>query len=235
MPSFLKALKSQVGRKYITGITGVGLMIFIIEHLYGNLLLFADSQAYNIYTHDLEQMGWLLYIAEAGLALFFIYHAYLGISIYLNRRKARPKGYNKYKSQGGPSHQTISAKTMIFTGVIILIFLVLHLNTFKFGNPKMIPVPGHPGQQMMDMKALVINTFQSPLYTFFYAFVMILLGFHLGHGFWSAFTSLSMKHKKFSSYIYTIGVIFAVVMAVGFLFIPVYIYATGGHGALISY
>jgi len=228
MPSFLKALKSQVGRKYITGITGMGLMIFIIEHLYGNLLLFADSQAFNMYTYDLESMGWLLYIAEAGLALFFIYHICLGISIWWNRRKARPQGYNKYQSMGGPSHQTISAKTMIFTGVVLLIFLVIHLNTFKFGDAKMIPVPGHPGEQMRDMKALVISTFQSAAYTFSYIFVMILLGFHLGHGFWSAFTSLSMKHKKASKVIYSIGILFAVVMAVGFLFIPLYIYFTGG-------
>jgi succinate dehydrogenase / fumarate reductase cytochrome b subunit len=234
MPSLLKALKSQVGRKYITGITGVGLMIFIVEHLYGNLLLFADDQAYNLYTYELESMGWLLYIAEAGLALFFIYHAYLGISIYLNRKKARPAGYNKYQSKGGPSHQTISAKTMIFTGIVLLVFLVIHLNTFKFGSTEMVPVPGQPGQQMQDMKSLVMSTFQSPLYAFSYIFVMILLGFHLGHGFWSAFTSLTMKHNKYSAVIYSVGIIFAILMAVGFLFIPLYIYFTGGNGVLIS-
>jgi succinate dehydrogenase / fumarate reductase cytochrome b subunit len=188
-----------------------------------------------MYTYDLESMGWLLYIAEAGLALFFIYHAFLGISIYLNRRKARPEAYHKYQSKGGPSHQTISAKSMILTGLVLLVFLVIHLNTFKFGNTQMIPVPGHAGEQMRDMKALVISTFQSPLYTFSYIFVMILLGVHLGHGFWSAFTSLSMKHKRFSKLIYTVGVVFAILMAVGFLFIPLYIFATGGHGALISY
>ncbi|MDX1587268.1 MAG: hypothetical protein R3222_11000, partial [Balneolaceae bacterium] len=65
MPSLLKALKSQVGRKILTGITGIGLILFIIGHLAGNLSLFGDASAFNEYTYALESMGVLLYIVEA--------------------------------------------------------------------------------------------------------------------------------------------------------------------------
>lgn len=233
MPSFLDALKSQVGRKILTGVTGIGLIIFIIFHLIGNLTLFGDAQAFNEYTYALESLGWILYILEAGLATAFLLHAYVGISIWWNRRKARPEGYVKYQSKGGPSHQTWAAKSMIFTGVVLLVFLVIHIDTFKFGATDMITLPS--GEEARDLKELVIATFQQPLYAFGYTAVMILLGLHLGHGFWSAFTSLTMKHKEYSTIIYTIGVIFAILMAVGFLFIPLYIYFAGPDAALISY
>jgi len=232
MPSFLDALKSQVGRKILTGITGIGLIIFIIFHLLGNLTLFGDAQAFNEYTYALESLGWILYVLEAGLAIAFLLHAYVGISIWWNRRKARPEGYEKYQSKGGPSHQTWAAKSMIFTGIVLLVFLVIHIDTFKFGATEMVTLPS--GEEARDLKDLVIATFQQPIYAFGYTAVMILLGFHLGHGFWSAFTSLTMKHNQYSALIYTVGIIFAILMAVGFLFIPLYIYFTGGTGALIA-
>ncbi|WP_138430447.1 succinate dehydrogenase cytochrome b subunit [Fodinibius saliphilus] len=232
MPSFLDALKSQVGRKILTGITGVGLIIFIIFHLIGNLALFGEPQAFNEYTYFLENLGFLLYFLEAGLATAFLLHAYIGISIWWNRRKARPEGYKKYKSKGGPSHQTWAAKSMIFTGIVLLVFIVIHIDTFKFGATETIMLNGHEAR---DLKALVIETFQDPIYAFGYTVVMILLGLHLGHGFWSAFTSLTMKHNRYSTLIYTVGIIFAILMAVGFLFIPLYIYFAGPDAALISY
>lgn len=225
MASFLKALKSQVGRKVLTAVTGLGLIVFIILHLAGNLTLFGDAQAFNEYTYALESLGWILYILEAGLAIAFLLHAYVGISIWWKRRKARPKGYKKYKSKGGPSHQNFASKSMIFTGIVLLVFLVLHINTFKFGDAAMIDLNGH---QARDLKDLVISTFQNPFYAFGYTGVMLLLGTHLSNGLWSAITSLSMKHKKMSAIIYGVGIIFAILMAVGFLFIPLYIYFTGG-------
>lgn len=235
MPSLLNALKSQVGRKILTGVTGVGLILFIIGHLIGNLTIFGEAEAFNSYTYQLESLGIILYIIEFVLVIGFLLHAYLGISIWWNRRKARPEGYDKYQSKGGPSHNTWASRSMIFTGIVLLVFLVIHLDTFKFGETEMVALEGMDVQNARDLKALVIEKFTDPLYAFGYTFVMILLGFHLKHGFWSAFTSLTMKHEKYSAIIYTIGVIFAILMAIGFLFIPLYIYFTDGQGALISY
>ena len=236
MPSLLKALESQIGRKILTGITGVALMLFIIVHLAGNLTLFGGPQAFNIYAHTLLNMGALLYIAEFGLILIFAVHAYIGISIYLRKRKARPENYSVYKSIGSPSKQTLSSKSMALTGIVLLVFVVLHVIHFKFG-PGMeagYTATLENGEQIRDLKALVVDEFKSPLMTFLYVAVMILLGVHLRHGFWSAFTSLTMRHNQFSGVIYTIGVLFAILMAVGFLFIPLYIFFTGGEGAIIS-
>ncbi len=232
MPSLLKALKSQVGRKILTGITGIGLIIFIIGHLLGNLTLFGEPQTFNEYTLALESMGWILYVLEAALVVCFLLHAYIGISIWWNRRKARPESYKEYRTKGGPSHNSWASRSMIFTGIVLFVFLVIHLDTFKFGATDTILIDG---EKARDLKELVIDKFQSPIYAFGYTLVMILMGFHLKHGFWSAFTSLTMKHKKYSAVIHTIGIVFAILLAAGFLFIPLYIYFTEGQGALISY
>lgn len=234
MPSFTKALNSQVGRKIMTGITGIGLMFFLITHLAGNLTIFGDSEAFNVYTYTLESLGPFLYVIEAGLAFFFLYHAILGISIWRQRKKARKEGYDTYQTKGGPSHQSLASKSMIWTGFIILIFLVLHIWHFKFGATDMVMLES-VGEQGRDLRALIISEFQKPLIAFGYIAVLALVILHLSHGAWSAFTSLGMKHNETSKKVQIGAYIFAIVLMLGFIFIPLYIFVTGGDGSLITY
>lgn len=230
MPSIIEAFQSQVGRKILTGLTGFLLLFFIIFHLAGNLAIFGDPEAMNSYSHFLHQLGPILWLARIGLIVIFVVHAWIGISIWLGKRKARPINYNVYSSKGGPSKQSLSSRSMAFTGFVLLVFIVVHINTFALGDSGIVDVNG---VQMTDIKSLVIETFQDPIYAFGYTFVMILLGTHLGHGIWSAFTSLTLRSPKTSAMIYTIGAVVAVLLAVGFLFIPLYIYFGGGCDAAL--
>ena len=100
----------------MTGITGIALMLFLVVHLAGNYAIFASAEAFNIYTQKLESLGILLYIAEAGLLFFVLYHSYLGISIWFGKRKARSSGYEEYKSRGGASRQNLASRSMILSG-----------------------------------------------------------------------------------------------------------------------
>lgn len=232
MPKVFETLTSPVGRKILTGLTGLALSLFIIAHLLANLTLFRSSEAYNLYAKFLHDMGWALYLAEAGLILFFAVHAYTGISIWWRKRQARPEQYEKYATRGGKSKQTFSSRTMIITGLVLLAFTIVHLNTFKFG-------PGWAGEaeytteiageEMRDLSKLVFETFQNEFYVIGYVAVMILLGFHLRHGIWSAFQSLGTINTKLSLLIYTVSGIFAILIALGFLVLPIWIYFTGGN------
>lgn len=235
MPSLINALKSQVGRKLMTGITGILLMLFLIGHLGGNLTIFAGPHAFNEYTHKLESLGPLLYLIEIVLAFMFIYHAVLGISIALTRRKARPQAYAKYKSKGGPSHQTLASKSMAITGIIILVFLVFHIWHMKFGFGEELARYTNEGVDLPQLRDRVIEAFVNPVYAFGYIAVLALFILHLSHGFWSAFTSLGMKHNSFSKKMQMAAYVFAIVLMLGFIFIPFYIFITGGEGSLISY
>jgi len=230
MPSFTDALNSQVGRKFLTGITGLLLVFFIIFHLMGNLAIFGEPNAMNEYSAFLHSLGPLLWVARIGLLIAFLLHAWIGISIWWNKKKARPQKYKVYSSKGGPSKQSLSSRSMAFTGIVLLIFVIIHINTFALGETETIEVAG---TQYSDLKSLVVETFQNPLYAFGYTIVMILLGTHLGHGIWSAFISLTMRSKKTSAVMYTTGVVLAVLLAVGFLFIPLYIYFGGGCEAAL--
>ena len=233
MPNLLQAATSQVGRKILTGLTGIFLVLFIAFHLGGNLAIFGEADAMNRYSMVLHNFGPLLWVARIGLLAVFVIHAWIGISIWFKKRNARPNKYEVYSSKGGPSKQSLSSRSMAFTGVVLLIFVIFHVNTFALGETGTVVIDG---QQTHDIKALVIDTFESSaFYAFGYAFVMLLLGTHLGHGIWSAFTSLGMRSKKTSAIVYTTGVVFAIVFAVGFLFIPLYIYFGGGcEAALIQ-
>lgn len=232
MPSLLQAATSQVGRKILTGLTGIFLILFIIFHLGGNLAIFGEPDAMNRYSMFLHDFGPLLWVARIGLLVVFLVHAWIGISIWLKKRKARPQNYEVYSSKGGPSKQSLSSRSMAFTGVVLLIFVVFHINTFALGDTGTVIIDG---QETHDIKTLVLETFQNPFYAFGYAFVMLLLGTHLGHGVWSAFTSLGLSSKKSSAIVYTIGGLLAVVLAVGFLIIPLYVYFAGGcEAALIQ-
>jgi succinate dehydrogenase / fumarate reductase cytochrome b subunit len=225
MSKLINALSSTVGRKYLTGITGIGLILFTIVHLLGNLSLFIGPNAFNLYTHKLESIGPILYVIEIALAICFILHAITGVSVYLNKKKARPVDYSVYNSAGGNSKQNFSSRSMMVTGSVIMLFLILHISTLKFGpNIEQGYVTNINGVDMRDLYRLVIEKFKQLPVVIVYTVVMILLGTHLRHGFWSAFQSLGVLNKKYRPFVYSLGVLVAVLLSAGFLILPVWIY-----------
>lgn len=219
---------SPIGKKVSTGITGLGLTFFVLVHMSGNLSYFSGDDAYNAYAHFLLNMGPLLYVIELGLLAFFVFHIILGINIYLGKRKARGSNYKKYKSAGGASRQSLSSRSMVFTGIVLGVFLVIHLLSFKYGTyyESAQTIDGEP---VRDLARLVTEKFQSPLYAFGYTAVMILLGLHLRHGVWSAFQSLGTTNPRLTPVIYALGAALGALIAVGFLILPLWIYFTGGN------
>ncbi len=243
--TLMSALQSTVGKKILTGITGLSLVLFVIMHMAGNLSYFAGPGAYNKYADKLLNLGPLLIVVELGLLAVFLLHAYLGINIYLGKRRARRQGYSTYRTQGGASKQSLSSRSMIITGIVLLIFTVIHLKTFKFGpgiedgyfadthgeaiqeaidfGPDQTAVVGDE-VVIRDLKRLVTEKFQHWYYAFGYIAVMILLGLHLRHGVWSAFQSLGAMNPRLTPVVYALGGVLAVLIAVGFLVLPLYIF-----------
>lgn len=214
---------STIGRKLITGITGLALILFVIGHLAGNLLLLLpSSEPFNLYAHKLMSLGPLLYVIEAGLVLFFLTHAYTGIKIALIKKRARPTKYEAYKTQGGKSKQNISSRSMIVTGMVLLVFLVLHIIHFKFGAYHTTTIEGIG--EVRDLYRTVFEAFASLPIVLFYVAVMVLLGSHLRHGFWSALQSLGAMKPKYSNSLYNFGVFLGILLSVGFLLIPIWLY-----------
>ena len=110
---------------------------------------------------------------------------------------------------------------MVVTGVVIFLFVVIHVKMFKFG-PAQIVRTAH-GADVRDLYTLVLQSFKNPVISLFYTAAMILLGVHLRHGVWSAFQSLGVNHPRLNVLIYVVGTILGILLAVGFVLFPVMI------------
>jgi succinate dehydrogenase / fumarate reductase cytochrome b subunit len=221
-----KALSSPVGKKLVMGLSGLAITIFVIIHLAGNLSLYrADGTTFNLYAHTLESYGLLLTLAEIGLLGTFLVHIFMAFSLTKTNYGARPVGYKNARSKGGPTLSNLSSRNMIITGVVLLGFLVLHVWQFRFnfGQPAQ-HVTTSSGVEVDDLYNVVHQTFANPLYVVIYVGAMLFLGFHLRHGFWSAFQSLGAMNTRLTKPIYVLGVGLATLLALGFLLIPIWIH-----------
>lgn len=211
-------LKSTIGRKQVMGVTGLGLSIFVLSHMLGNLLIFVGPESYNTYAHNLVTNP-LIYIAEAGLLGIFVAHVFMAITLNFKNKSARGSTYAF--TPNGDKAASFASKTMIHQGIVILVFVILHLNTFKLGT---IYDVNYGGVDMRDLHRLVIEVFQAPMYTVFYIVCLIILGFHLSHGLASAIQTLGFNHPKYTPCIEKISVLYGLVIAIGFISQPVYVY-----------
>jgi len=229
MMRFSMSIFSSVGKKIFMGLTGLSLCGFIVIHLIGNLtLLIPDPDPFNKYSHFLtEELGSVIYVAEAILAAVFLIHFIYALIVTFDNWKARPRGYKVTKNAGHTSKKSIASTTMIYTGVVVIVFLVWHLLHFKYGEIMITTTAD--GKVVRDLYTLVYQFYGNIINVGLYVLVMIMLGFHLSHGFWSAFQSLGLNGKRFTPVIYGAGSLFAVLMAIGFIFLPVWIFViTGG-------
>ena len=219
--------QSSIGKKLLTGITGLTLALFVVVHMLGNLTLFASAEAYNQFGYVLEQVWPLTSLIELVLTLSVVLHASLGIQIWLTKRQARTEAYVVYESAGKSpekqSYQSLSSRSMMVSGGVLGGFLAWHLLTFKFGLR--YPIGGQGGgPEMRDLARLVIETFQQPLYTVSYVAVFSLLALHLRHGLWSAWQSLGALNQNIRPLAYGVSLVMALLLALGFGALPLAIY-----------
>jgi succinate dehydrogenase / fumarate reductase cytochrome b subunit len=222
MRSFTAIAWSSVGKKIFTGITGLCLCGFVLVHLAGNMtLLDSSGETFNLYAHHLTSLGPILIVVEVILVTIFLIHIIIGLTIFISKLQGRPVAYEVVTNAGGASHKTISSTTMIYTGALMLTFMVVHLINFKYGPYYSTFIDG---KEVRDLYRLVLETFAKEGYIIYYVASMLFLGYHLRHGFWSAFQSLGISHPVWTKPVYTIGVLFAILLGVGFVFLPVWLY-----------
>jgi succinate dehydrogenase / fumarate reductase cytochrome b subunit len=209
MSWFTQTFASSIGKKWIMAVTGLGFCLFLAGHLAGNLSLFAGRDAFNAYAAHLHSLEPLVKVMEAGLILFAVLHITSGLVLFLQNRKARPVRYSVDKSGGG---RTIGSRTMPYTGILILVFVVLHLIKFSFVDKT--------GTTIYD---IVSSTFQSPIFVVWYVVMMVVAAVHISHGLWSAFQTLGANHPKYMPFIQKFGIAFSVVIGIGFGSLPIYL------------
>ncbi len=215
------AYSSSVAEKLLIALTGLALFLYLVVHLIGNSLMFLGPATFNGYAHALISNPIIIPV-ELGLAAIFVLHVWKTAVMWWRNRGARPEPYAKKRWAGGPSRKSIASTTMIYTGAMTALFVVLHVRAFKYG-----PAAEVAGQR--DLYGLVFGFFRSPLNVAFYETCLVLLGFHLWHGFSSAFESLGADEPRYTPKLLVLGKVLAIVLAGGFVFIPLWAFFVGGR------
>ena len=214
----LNWFKSTVGRKQIIGLTGMGLSLFVLTHMLGNMLILVSAEKYNRYSHALVTNE-LLPLAEGGLVAIFIGHIVYALRLSWSNWRARDQGYAVLPS--GRKRTTWTQRTLWAQGLLILVFTIIHLITFKYGTDYRVTY----GQtEMRDLHRLVIEVFQQPGYVAWYVFALVILFFHLSHGVGSSFQTMGINHPRYNFTIKCFSWFYATAVGLGFLSQPMYVY-----------
>jgi succinate dehydrogenase / fumarate reductase cytochrome b subunit len=200
---------SWVGKKALMAVTGFVLFAYVLVHMLGNLQAFLGAAALDAYAAKLRVFPTLLWAARIVLLASVIVHVIAGVQLWLARHRAREVGYREYR----PADSTLASRTMIWSGFLILGFVVYHLLDLTFGvaNPNF-----REGQVFHN---LVVSLGRGAAAVFYVAAVAG-LGFHLWHGLWSAFQSIGLSSRVFTPTIRRLAAAFGTLLAVGFSAVP---------------
>ena len=221
MPSRIgRALSSSVGTKLLIGLTGLALFAYLFLHLIGNALVFAGPEVFNDYSHALISNPLIVPI-EIGLLLIFLLHIYKTVRMWIGNQQARPVKYAKKDWAGHTSRKSVSSSTMIVTGMVTLLFVLVHVKQFKYGAWYLVA-----DSDVRDLYRTEIEVFRQPLWVAFYVICTLVVGLHLRHGISSAFQSLGLDHPMYTRRLTMWAIIGAVVIGGGLAFIPVWVYFT---------
>jgi len=206
---FSATLGSSVGKKLLMALTGLAFVGFLAAHLAGNFTIYAGKAAFNGYAEKLQALGSFLYLFRTGLIAFAMVHILTGLILFLQNRKARPVGYRTHASAGG---RTLSSRTMPYTGLIILSFVIFHLFHFTFVD-----------KTSTTIFDLVTAAFNQPVWVALYAALMAVVALHVRHGFWSAFQTIGANHPKYMPAISLLSIAAGLAVGVGFGLLPIVI------------
>jgi succinate dehydrogenase / fumarate reductase cytochrome b subunit len=207
---------NSVAKKAVMAVSGLIMIAYLIAHMVGNLHAFQGAQEYNDYATWLRTFGepavprrTLLTIIEIVLVLSVVGHMWAAFSLWAQARRARPVAYVTKKRV----QQSYASRTVRWGGVIILAFIIYHILDLTAGaiNPA--------GGDTEPYERLIAD-FTNPWITIWYVIAMLLLGFHLRHGIWSAMQTLGQTNRRRERAVNTIAIAFSTLLIAGYLVVP---------------
>ena len=206
---------STVGKKIVMAVSGLIMVGFVVLHMAGNLQIFEGSAKLNTYSSFLHgPANELLWIVRVVLIVALIAHIVSAYQLTMLDRAARPVAYEMRKLQAA----TIGSRTMRIGGVLLAVFIVLHI--LHFTTLTLQPAPLVEG----DVYANAIASFQLWWVTFIYVIAMIFLGLHLYHGLWSSVRTLGFERGRLDPFKRPVAITLALIVWAGFTIVPVAVY-----------
>jgi succinate dehydrogenase / fumarate reductase cytochrome b subunit len=215
------ALASTIGSKFLVALTGMMLVGFLCGHLAGNLLIFKGQDALNAYAKGLKDLGGLLWVARLGLLGAFVLHIFLAVRLQMRNRSARPERYQ----HSGTVQASTASVTMLYSGLLILAFVIYHLAHYTLGLVHASDSGGnllelHDKLGRHDVYTMVLTGFSKWWVSLSYIVAQVVLWFHLSHGISSVFQTLGLNAPKYWPIIRGAGLLLATIIVVGNISIP---------------
>ena len=226
-PFLLDLYSTAVGKKYVMGVTGIGLMGFVLFHMIGNLKMYQGAEALDSYAEFLKKLlyplapkGVILWLLRGGLITMVVLHIHAAWSLTQLNRKARPV---KYQSARDYQIASFASRSLRYTGIVVLLFVVWHLLDLTFG---VVNTVGADGEFVRaNVYENVVRSFERVPVSVFYIVANIALGIHLFHGAWSLFQSMGWNNPRFNKWRRAFATGFATVVVVGNVSFPVAVLA----------
>ena len=221
MATFRRLFSSSVGTKLLLGLTGLLLFLYLILHLAGNALIFAGPAIFNEYSHMLISNPLIVPI-EIALLLVFLLHVYKAITNYVANRSARPVGYELKRYAGHTSRKSFASSTMIWSGLVVFVFIIIHVKQFKYGAWYQTG----SDTPIRDLARTEYEVFAQPAWVALYVIATLLVGLHLRHGISSGFQSIGFDHPLYTRRLTRWGIALAILIGGGLAFIPIWVFLT---------
>ncbi len=202
--------QSTIGKKIVMAVTGIIGILFVIGHMSGNLLMFKGQDAMHQYALLLRTSMPLLWAIRIGLIAAVVLHAVAAYQLTMMSRAARPQGYAERR----PQVTTFAARTIRWGGVLLLVFIVVHLLQLTVGTI-------HPDFTHLDPYNNVRIALSNPLVAAFYILAMAALGLHLYHGSWAVVRTLGVARPSAQPLKRRVALAVAIIVAAGFMIIPI--------------
>jgi len=217
MSSLSKAFTSSIGKKFVMGLTGLFLISFLIIHVSINALIFLNDggETYNI-AADFMGHNIVIRIMEVGLFVGIILHIVQSLLLTLQNNAARPQ---KYAYNKPSANSKWYSRSMGLLGTLILMFLILHL--YHFWWPTKVAVYTHQEHDTFQSMVMVFSEWWVVL---IYVLGVISLGYHLLHGFQSAFQTMGWNHRKWTPVVKAVGFWFSIIVPLIFALMPISIH-----------
>ena len=209
MKWLLRFYRSTVGKKILMAVTGLIWVLFVIEHMAGNLLALKSPEAINRYAGFLKASDEVLWTFRIGLIVALVVHVDSMLKLTVRNWSSRSARYAKVSYQAASP----AARTMRWGGVFLLLWLVYHILHFTTGQL-------HPDFSHTDVFTNVSIAFRSGWKVAIYAAAMVALGFHLYHGVWSMFQTVGVNHPHVEKPRRWLATAIAILIPVGFLTVP---------------
>lgn len=230
---------SSLGKKYIMALSGLLLVGFVTGHMVGNLQMFLHPDWINEYAYKLQNLPYgLLWVFRVGMLVLVVAHVVTAVLLVIENHKARP---DKYVGSGS-LQATFASRTMRYSGIILLLFIVFHIMHFTIQNihPEFLHLETelegvgtmhHVYDKLSvmgktsvhDVYSMVAIGFSTQFWyvSVFYIISMVVLCFHLMHGISSMFQSLGLRNDLWRKRLDKIALVLAVIVFIGFTSIPV--------------